>query len=107
MDEGTGPPVIVIPGIQGRWEWMVPALRELRRSCRAISYSLCGDSGSGIERDPELGFENYLRQLDIVFERTGVEPSRVNRSLPSPSLTPWVKTFATPSGLCGTIPGVP
>jgi pimeloyl-ACP methyl ester carboxylesterase len=72
MDEGTGPPVIVIPGIQGRWEWMVPALRELRRSCRAISYSLCGDSGSGIERDPELGFENYLRQLDIVFERTGV-----------------------------------
>jgi pimeloyl-ACP methyl ester carboxylesterase len=72
MDEGTGPPVIVIPGIQGRWEWMVPALRELRRTCRAISYSLCGDTGSGLERDPALGFENYLRQLDLVYERTGV-----------------------------------
>ena len=72
MDEGTGPPVIVIPGIQGRWEWMMPALRELRRSCRAISYSLCGDWGSGVERDPALGFENYVRQLDAVFEKTGV-----------------------------------
>ena len=72
MDEGTGPPVIVIPGIQGRWEWMMPALRELRRSCRAISYSLCGDRGSGVDRDPALGFENYMRQLDAVFEKTGV-----------------------------------
>jgi pimeloyl-ACP methyl ester carboxylesterase len=72
MDEGIGPPVIVIPGIQGRWEWMVPALRELRRTCRAISYSLCGDAGSGVELDPALGFENYVRQLDGVFEKTGV-----------------------------------
>ena len=71
-DEGTGPPIIVIPGVQGRWEWMAPALRELRRTCRVISYSLCGDAGSGLDIDPALGFDNYLRQLDGVFERTGV-----------------------------------
>jgi 3-oxoadipate enol-lactonase len=69
-DAGQGPPVIVIPGIQGRWEWMAPALRELRRSCRTVSYTLCGDSGSGLEHDPALGFENYVRQLDMVFDRT-------------------------------------
>jgi pimeloyl-ACP methyl ester carboxylesterase len=34
------------------------------------SYSLCGDLGSGWKRDPALGFENYLRQLDAVLERT-------------------------------------
>jgi 3-oxoadipate enol-lactonase len=72
MDQGSGPPVIVIPGVQGRWEWMVPALDELRRTCRTISYSLCGDAGSGLEIDPALGFENYVRQLDAIFERTGV-----------------------------------
>jgi pimeloyl-ACP methyl ester carboxylesterase len=77
MDEGTGPPIVVIPGIQGRWEWMTPALRELRRSCRAISYTLCGDWGSGVERDPSLGFDNYLRQLDMVFERTGVKRAAI------------------------------
>jgi pimeloyl-ACP methyl ester carboxylesterase len=71
-DEGTGPPVIVIPGIQGRWEWMEPALRELRRHCRTISYSLCGDAGSDRALDPALGFDNYVRQLDAIIERTGV-----------------------------------
>jgi pimeloyl-ACP methyl ester carboxylesterase len=64
--------VIVIPGLQGRWEWMAPALRELRRTCRVISYSLCGDAGSGVDVDPALGFDNYIRQLDDVYERTGV-----------------------------------
>jgi 3-oxoadipate enol-lactonase len=70
MDEGQGPPVIVIPGIQGRWEWMTPALRELRPTCRTVSYTLSGDHGSGVAHDPALGFENYVRQLDAVFART-------------------------------------
>jgi 3-oxoadipate enol-lactonase len=72
MDEGTGPPVIVIPGIQGRWEWMVPALRELRRTCRTTSYSLCGDTGAGFAAEPGLGFENYVRQLDAIYEDAGI-----------------------------------
>ena len=71
FDQGTGPPLIVIPGVQGRWEWMTPALRELQKRCRTMSYSLCGDIGSGTRFDPELGFENYIRQLDAVFERDG------------------------------------
>ena len=33
-------------GLHGRWEWMQPALdRSSPRSCRTISYSLCGDIG--------------------------------------------------------------
>ncbi len=73
FDHGTGPPLIVIPGVQGRWEWMAPALRELQKRCRTVSYTLCGDAGSGMRFDPELAFENYTRQLDSVFERTGLE----------------------------------
>ena len=72
FDRGSGPPLIVIPGVQGRWEWMYPALEALSRTCRTISYTLCGDFGSGVRLDPELGFENYMRQLDAVIERTGV-----------------------------------
>ena len=45
MDEGTGPPVIVIPGIQGRWEWMRPALRALVPTLPDDLVSLAGDSG--------------------------------------------------------------
>lgn len=73
FDEGTGPPVVVIPGIQGRWEWMRPALAELRKRCRTIGYSLCGDFGSGVKIDPSLGFDNYLRQLDRVLDEAGIE----------------------------------
>ena len=71
FDAGHGSPLIVIPGVQGRWEWMRPALRELQKRCRTISYTLCGDAWSGV--DPALGFDNYVRQLDDVFRRTGLD----------------------------------
>lgn len=70
---GSGPPLVVIPGIQGRWEWMKPALRELQKHCRTVSYTLAGDIGSSAKFNPELGFENYLDQLDDVLTRTGLE----------------------------------
>jgi pimeloyl-ACP methyl ester carboxylesterase len=72
MDEGSGPPIIVIPGLQGRWEWMLPALRALVPTCRTISYSLAGDVGSECQPDRTLGFETYVQQLDRIFERTGL-----------------------------------
>lgn len=73
IDEGAGPPVIVIPGVQGRWEWMLPAVRELARTCRTISYSLCGERGSGFALDPSLGFESHVRQLDAVYAAAGLD----------------------------------
>lgn len=65
---GSGPPLIVVPGIQGRWEWLRPALEQLQTRCRTVSYSLCGDFGSGCRLDPARGFDNYMDQLDRVFD---------------------------------------
>jgi pimeloyl-ACP methyl ester carboxylesterase len=73
FDQGTGPPLIVIPGVQGRWEWIRPALEHLQTRCRTISYSLCGDFGSGCRPERSLGFDNYLAQLDRVFEAARLE----------------------------------
>jgi pimeloyl-ACP methyl ester carboxylesterase len=73
IDEGAGPPVIVIPGLQGRWEWMKPAVRELARTCRTISYSLCGERGSDFTVDPSIGFDNHVEQLDAVYAAAGLE----------------------------------
>jgi pimeloyl-ACP methyl ester carboxylesterase len=77
FDRGKGLPIIVIPGVQGRWEWMRPTLEELAQRCRTISYSLCGDAGSGRTIDPGLGFENYLRQVDAVLDEAGLERSAI------------------------------
>lgn len=77
FDKGTGPPLIVIPGVQGRWEWVRPALEHLQTRCRTLSYSLCGDFGSGCRQDPARGFDNYLEQLDRVFETVRIERAAI------------------------------
>jgi pimeloyl-ACP methyl ester carboxylesterase len=70
---GSGSAVIVIPGIQGRWEWLRPALDALtQKGHRTISYSLAGDFRSEWKVDASLGFENYVRQVDDIFRRTGL-----------------------------------
>jgi len=73
FDHGKGPPVVVIPGLQGRWEWAKPALTELARSCRTISYSLSGDIGSGRRSSRDQGFDAYVEQLDDVLTQKSVE----------------------------------
>ena len=68
---GTPAPwhLVVVPGIQGRWEWLRPAIEHLNRRLPTSSYSLCGDIGSGCRLNPARGFDNYLRQLEAVLER--------------------------------------
>jgi 3-oxoadipate enol-lactonase len=76
-DRGSGPALIVIPGVQGRWEWMRPALDALSGRCRTISYSLSGDMGSGRRLDRAMGFEDHIRQLDAVMDAVGLESAAV------------------------------
>lgn len=76
-DQGSGPPIIVIPGVQGRSEWFAPTFDALKSSCRTISFTLAGDLGSGRKLDPTLGFENYLQQVDEVFARSGLDRAAV------------------------------
>jgi 3-oxoadipate enol-lactonase len=67
FDEGSGPTLVVIPGVQGRWEWMRPALRALSARCRVISYSLGG----------ARTFDELVAQVDTVLDRQGVRTAAV------------------------------
>jgi 3-oxoadipate enol-lactonase len=40
IDRGSGRPIVMIPGMQGRWEWMAPAVDAVARCGRVLSYSL-------------------------------------------------------------------
>lgn len=73
IDIGTGSPIVVIPGIQGRWEWMRPAIDALGRRCRVIAYSLCGEPGSRCQVDRTVRFGSFTRQLDDVLTRAGLD----------------------------------
>jgi len=72
FDQGSGPAIVLIQPLQGRWEWMRPSLVELSKYNRVISYTLCGDIGSGVRMDPSEGFDAFTRQLEEVMERAGV-----------------------------------
>jgi 3-oxoadipate enol-lactonase len=73
IDRGNGSPVVLIPGMQGRWEWMAPAVESLAERCRVITYSLCGEPGSNRPMDPALGFDNLTRQLEETLDRAGID----------------------------------
>ena len=73
IDHGSGTPIVLIPGLQGRWEWMRPAVRALSKHHRVITYSLCDERSSPFACNPSRGFANYLDQLDAVFERARLE----------------------------------
>ena len=73
QDSGAGTPIVLIPGLQGRWEWMRPAVDALSRHHRVITFSLCDERTSPFPCDPERAFENYVSQVELALERARVE----------------------------------
>ncbi len=76
VDVGAGTPLVLIPGIQGRWEWMAPAVEVLAREYRVLTASLPGEPGApsfGADAD----FDLFVRQLDDVLDRSGVRSAIV------------------------------
>ena len=76
IDAGHGTPIVLVPGVQGRWEWMAPTVDALAARGRIISYSLCGESGErGLE--PELGFGSFVTQLDEVLAQAELDTAHL------------------------------
>ncbi len=73
LQRGQGPPIVVVPGIQGRYEWGLATVNALATLGRAITFSLCDEPTSGFAWTDAAGFENYLTQLDDVLRATGAE----------------------------------
>jgi pimeloyl-ACP methyl ester carboxylesterase len=68
---GSGLPLVLVPGMQGRWEWMAPTVDALARRFRVGTYSLCGEPGA-----PPLGasFDGDLARLDQMWGALGSQP---------------------------------
>ena len=68
---------MLIPGLQGRWEWMRPAVEAMARRNRVLSFSLCDERSSPFACDVERGFENYIDQTLIAMDRAGIEKATI------------------------------
>ena len=68
VERGAGDLLVLVPGIQGRWEWMRPAADALARRFRVVTFSLLGEPGTGGEPG---AFDAYLDQIDAALEYSG------------------------------------
>jgi pimeloyl-ACP methyl ester carboxylesterase len=73
FDQGSGHPIVVVQPLQGRWQWTAPLLRELARHARTITYTFCGELGSGRQTGARVGIDEYLAQLRDVMDAAGVK----------------------------------
>jgi pimeloyl-ACP methyl ester carboxylesterase len=66
VDRGSGPPLVLIPGLQGRWEYMRATVDALAASFRVITFSLQGSD-----------LDNYARQVCDALDSAGIDSAVV------------------------------
>lgn len=62
--------LVLIPGIQGRWEWMTPTIAALRRHVRVLTFSLNEIDAAGL-------FENCARHVDRLLDEADVTSAAI------------------------------
>jgi 3-oxoadipate enol-lactonase len=77
IDRGSGTPIVVIPGVQGRWEWMLPAIDALAERCRVVTFSLADEPTSGGTFDESRGFWCYVDQVREALDMAGLNRAAI------------------------------
>jgi pimeloyl-ACP methyl ester carboxylesterase len=72
VDRGAGDPIVVLPGIQGRWPYVEATVDALARANRVMAFSFAGERG-GRSFDAGLGIDNYIDDLQEVFRVTHLD----------------------------------
>jgi pimeloyl-ACP methyl ester carboxylesterase len=68
VQKGSGPPLVLIPGIQGRWEYLGAAVDALATSFRVITFSLCDEPSSGGRFERPGGVDSYVAHVVAVLD---------------------------------------
>jgi 3-oxoadipate enol-lactonase len=73
IDRGHGSPIVLIPGIQGRWEWMAPTVEALSLRHRVLSFSL-GEATvrSGSRAESAHVFDAWESYIDALLDHAGI-----------------------------------
>jgi pimeloyl-ACP methyl ester carboxylesterase len=72
IDRGSGTPLVIVPGVQGRWEFFAPAVDALARSFRVITFSLCGELGAP-RIDRQRGIDSFADQIEAALDARGID----------------------------------
>lgn len=75
IERGDGPPLVLIPGLQGRWEYIRPAVDALSAYFHVLTFPLCDEPSARMSCDPSRGFDRYGDQV-----RAALDERRIARS---------------------------
>ena len=87
IDRGSGPPLVLIPGLQGRWEYLRPAVDALSAFFRVLTFSL-DDVRADARVGPSTDHGATETAVTRRIENVGAEP-RVR-----PGLDPYADAVA-------------
>ena len=73
LDHGSGIPIVLVPGIQGCWEWMQRAVDALATKNRVITDSFPSEPGSIASINTKRGFNSFIDWLDQLLARANVD----------------------------------
>jgi pimeloyl-ACP methyl ester carboxylesterase len=76
IDRGKGPVVVLVPSLQGRWEYLSRTVSALARSHRVLTFSLC-DERAWDGPLPGEGLEPFARQIELVLDDRGVRQAAI------------------------------
>jgi 3-oxoadipate enol-lactonase len=84
FERGNGPALVVIPGLQGRWEYLRPAIDALSQSFRVLTFSLDdADRKAPVRLKPDTtetgarGLDRYADRVAAVMAHAGVERATI------------------------------
>jgi pimeloyl-ACP methyl ester carboxylesterase len=77
VDRGGGTPIVVVPGVQGRWEWMKPAIDTLAQRSHVITFSLADERTCGATFNEDGGFWCYVDQIRDALDLAGIKRATI------------------------------
>ena len=77
VERGSGEPLIFVPGLQGRWEYMRPAVDALSETQQVITFPLCDEPAAQTPFHPERGFDGYVAHVESVLDDLKIERAAV------------------------------
>jgi pimeloyl-ACP methyl ester carboxylesterase len=70
---GSGPPLVFIPGLQGRWAYMRRAVDALAEGFHVVTFSLADEPDAGCAFDPASPIDSYGRQVIDAMDAAKIE----------------------------------
>jgi pimeloyl-ACP methyl ester carboxylesterase len=72
IERGQGDPLVLVPGIQGRWEYQRAAIDALAASFRVFTFSLGDEPSAQADYDDDRALDSFVAQISHVLDRAGI-----------------------------------